>query len=98
MKATDISAKLTPALLAADSEESDHSIRHALLAAIVESSDDAIVCKTLEGIVLSWNAGATRIFGYRPDEMIGKPITIIIPPELHDEEHRILDQIRRGER
>ena len=98
MKATDISVELTPALLAADSEESDHSIRHALLAAIVESSDDAIVCKTLEGIILSWNAGATRIFGYRPEEVIGKSITIIIPAELHDEERRILEQIRRGER
>jgi PAS domain S-box-containing protein len=98
MKATGTSVELTPALLAGDSEESDHSIRHALLAAIVESSDDAIVCKTLAGIILSWNAGATRIFGYQPEEVIGKPITIIIPAELHDEERRILDQIRRGER
>ncbi len=98
MKATGTSVELTPAMLAGDSEESDHSIRHALLAAIVESSDDAIVCKTLAGIILSWNAGATRIFGYRSEEVIGKPITIIIPAELHDEEHRILDQIRHGER
>jgi PAS domain S-box-containing protein len=98
MKAINLGGALTPAMLADDSEESDHAIRHALLAAIVESSDDAIVCKTLEGIVLSWNAGATRIFGYRPEEMIGQPITRIIPAELHDEEHRILDQIRRGER
>lgn len=98
MEAIDIHPQLTPAMLAGDSEESDHSIRHALLAAIVESSDDAIVCKTLEGTILSWNAGATRIFGYRPEEVIGMPITIIIPAELHVEEHRILDKIRRGER
>src|SRR5580704_15487879 len=98
MNAIDIRVALTPAMLEGDSEDSDHSIRHALLAAIVESSDDAIVCKTLDGMILSWNAGATRIFGYRAEEMIGKPITIIIPAELHTEEHRILDQIRRGER
>jgi PAS domain S-box-containing protein len=98
MKAIDVGVELTPAMLAADSEESAHSIRDALLAAIVESSDDAIVCKTLAGTILSWNAGATRIFGYRSEEVIGKPITIIIPAELHDEERRILDQIRRGER
>jgi PAS domain S-box-containing protein len=96
MKATDIGVALTPSLFGADSEESEHSIRRALLAAIVESSDDAIVCKTLEGIILSWNGGATRIFGYTPEEVIGRPITIIIPSELHDEERRILDQIRRG--
>jgi PAS domain S-box-containing protein len=79
-------------------EEPDYSIRLALLAAIVESSDDAIVSKTLEGRILSWNAGAARIFGYQADEVIGKPITIIIPPELQDEEQRILEQVRRGER
>jgi two-component system, chemotaxis family, CheB/CheR fusion protein len=68
------------------------------LAAIVESSDDAIVSKTLDGRILSWNRGATRIFGYEPDEVIGKPITIIIPPELHSEERQILDKLKRGER
>lgn len=70
----------------------------ALLAAIVESSDDAIVSKTLEGRILSWNAGAARIFGYEAAEVIGKPITIIIPPELHDEERQILEQVRSGRR
>jgi len=79
-------------------EGSDHCIQSALLAAIVESSDDAIVSKTLEGRILSWNAGASRIFGYTAAEAIGQPITLIIPPELLDEERRILEKIRRGER
>ena len=70
----------------------------AQLAAIVESSDDAIVSKTLEGRVTSWNEGAERIFGYEADEMIGQPITRIIPPELHGEEEGILARLRRGER
>src|SRR5215471_2556160 len=72
--------------------------QRALLAAIVDSSDDAIVSKTLEGRILSWNRGATRIFGYEPHEVIGKPITIIVPAELHAEERQILDKLRRGER
>jgi PAS domain S-box-containing protein len=70
----------------------------ARLAAIVDTSDDAIVSKTLEGTVTSWNAGATRIFGYTPAEMVGRPITRIIPPDLHPEEERILQQLRRGKR
>jgi len=70
----------------------------AQLAAIVESSDDAIVSKTLDGVVQTWNAGAARIFGYTAAEMIGKPITIIIPAELHAEEREILAKIRAGER
>lgn len=70
----------------------------AQLAAIVESSDDAIVSKTLEGRILSWNSGASRIFGYQAEEVIGKPITIIIPPELHAQEQQILTKIKSGER
>jgi two-component system, LuxR family, sensor kinase FixL len=68
------------------------------LAAIVSSSDDAIVSKTLDGTITSWNAGATNILGYEANEMIGQPITRIIPPELQEEEKRILARLRRGER
>jgi two-component system CheB/CheR fusion protein len=77
---------------------SDHSLPQALLAAIVTSSNDAIVSKTLSGRIQSWNAGATRIFGYQPEEVIGKSIMIIIPPELQEEERHILEQVRRGQR
>jgi PAS domain S-box-containing protein len=70
----------------------------ARLAAIVESSEDAIVSKTLDGVVTSWNQGAERLFGYTAAEAVGRPITLIIPPERHDEERMILDRLRRGER
>jgi len=68
------------------------------LAAIVESSDDAIVGKTLDGIVTDWNRGAEIIFGYRAEEIIGKPINIIVPPARQTESAAILDRIRHGER
>ncbi len=70
----------------------------ARLAAIIESSDDAIVSKTLDGVIRSWNAGAERLFGYTAAEAIGQPITMIIPPERLDEERTILDRLCRGER
>jgi len=68
------------------------------LAAVVDSADDAIVSKNLDGIVLSWNAGATRIFGYEAAEMIGRPMMTLIPAELMHEEAMILGKIRAGER
>lgn len=68
------------------------------LASIVESSDDAIISKSLEGIIQSWNKGAERIFGYTAEEVIGKPIYILIPPDRVDEEPKILERLRRGER
>jgi PAS domain S-box-containing protein len=79
-------------------ERGERQIESARLAAIVAGSDDAIVSKTLDGIITSWNAGATRIFGYDAEEMVGSPILRIIPPELHDEEAEILGKLRRGER
>ena len=68
------------------------------LAAIVESSDDAIVSKDLDGVITSWNAGAERIFGYLAEEIIGKPITILIPPDRQKEEEAIMARIRSGQR
>jgi PAS domain S-box-containing protein len=67
------------------------------LAAIVESSGDAIVSKDLNGVIASWNQGAERLFGYTAEETIGKSVTLLIPPERHDEEQSILERIRRGE-
>jgi PAS domain S-box-containing protein len=67
-------------------------------ASIVESTDDAIITKNLDGIITSWNKAAQRLFGYTAEEVIGKSITILIPPEQRDEEPVILDRIRRGER
>jgi PAS domain S-box-containing protein len=69
----------------------------AQMAAIVESSDDAIVSKDLNGIITSWNKGAQKLFGYTAEEVIGKSITILIPPDRENEESYILDRIRRGE-
>ena len=67
------------------------------LAAIVASSEDAIVGKSLEGTVTSWNAAAERIFGYRAEEMVGRSIYALIPPELHDLERDVLRRVARGE-
>jgi PAS domain S-box-containing protein len=68
-----------------------------LLASIVESSDDAIVSKDLNGVIASWNPGAERLFGYTADEVIGKSVTSLFPPDLRNEERAILERIRLGE-
>ncbi|HTT05164.1 MAG TPA: ATP-binding protein [Steroidobacteraceae bacterium] len=90
-----------PAPLPADllAQASGDPLRlRALLAAIVESSEDGIASKTLEGIITYWNQGAERLFGFTAEEMIGESVLKIIPEELHPEEHRILDQLRAGQR
>jgi PAS domain S-box-containing protein len=69
----------------------------ALLASIVEFSDDAIVSKTLEGVVTSWNAGAERLYGYSAAEALGRPISIIIPPDRPNELLRVLARLKQGE-
>jgi PAS domain S-box-containing protein len=68
------------------------------LATIVETSDDAIISKNLNGIILTWNRGAQRIFGYAAEEVVGKPVTVLMPPDRFDEEPGILARLRRGER
>ncbi len=68
------------------------------LAAVVESSDDAIVSKTLDGVIRTWNRGAEVMFGYSAEEIVGRPVRVLIPPDRSDEELRILERLRRGER
>jgi len=68
------------------------------LAAIIESSGDAIISKDLDELVTSWNKEAERLFGYSADEIIGKPITVLVPPDRHNEELGIIERLRQGER
>ena len=72
--------------------------QQALLAAIVDSSFDAIISKTLDGVITSWNGAAQRIFGYEASEAVGRSISILLPPERLEEEAFILQRLRRGER
>jgi PAS domain S-box-containing protein len=67
------------------------------LASIVESSGDAIVSKDLNGVIISWNKAAESLFGYAAEDVVGKSVTIVIPDELHDEEPKILERVRRGD-
>ncbi len=69
-----------------------------LLASIVETSDDAIVSKNLDGVITSWNRGAERVFGYSAGEVVGQPITIVIPEDRQSEEREVLTRVGQGER
>ena len=80
------------------SESNLYGEARARLAAIVDSSDDAIVSKTFEGVITSWNRAAEKIFGYTAAEAIGHNITLIIPPERRAEEEYVLSRLRRGEK
>src|SRR6185503_5037418 len=64
----------------------------------VETTDDAVISKDLNGIITSWNPAAERLYGYKAEEVIGKPVAVLIPAEWPDEESKILARIRRGER
>jgi PAS domain S-box-containing protein len=79
-----------------DTERSEEMLSH--LAAVIEYSDDAIITKTLQGIISSWNPGAQRLFGYTAAEAVGKPVTLLIPDNHLNEEPDILERLRRGER
>ena len=68
------------------------------LASVVETSDDAIITKDLNGIITSWNKGAERVFGYEANEVVGKPVSLLIPPDRPDEEPSILERLRKGQR
>src|SRR4029450_6606521 len=79
-------------------DETSWTSDHTYLAAIVESSNDAILSKDLNGIIRSCNAATERVFGYKPLELLGQSVRVLIPPERQAEEDEILERIKRGER
>jgi PAS domain S-box-containing protein len=85
------------ALATSDAERRHAEEAHARLAMIVETSDDAIIAMSIHGAILTWNAGAERMFGYRAEEAVGRPMTLLIPPQLLHEEEQIVQRLRRGE-
>jgi PAS domain S-box-containing protein len=76
----------------------EEELAKAVLASVVQSADDAIISKSLDGVITSWNPAAERMYGYRAEEIVGQPVLRIIPPELHQEESRILAEVRGGNR
>lgn len=80
----------------AERKQAEETVRQ--IAAIIASSNDAIIGKTLEGIITSWNKGAERLYGYTAAEAVGQPITLLLPPDRLDEGQWLLEQVRRGER
>ncbi len=80
------------------SDQKEAEERQAILAAIVDSSDDAIIGKNLNGIITSWNPGATNLFGYTKEEAVGQPISLIIPKDCLVEEELIIENLRKGEK
>lgn len=80
----------------AERRRAEEKVRH--LASIVESSDDAIISTDLNGVIVSWNKGAQILFGYSADEVVGKPVTILLPPDRANEEASILERIRHGQK
>jgi PAS domain S-box-containing protein len=96
-----LKSSLSPLVLAmvediTDKKKAEEArFRHA---AVIESSDDAIASGTLDGIIVSWNTGAQKIYGYTEAEAVGKPISMLVPPELPDEENKILERLKSGDR
>lgn len=95
---TDLQASLAESVAREASSRREAFEASAWLAAIVENSEDAILSKTLDGTILSWNAGAEKLFGYSAAEAVGQPITLIIPEERLHEEEAIIRQLRAGEK
>lgn len=86
-------------LTAAEAQKTQASLpTSALLAAIVEDSSDAILSKTLSGIITSWNHAAEAMYGYTREEVVGKSVTVLLPPDRPNEVHHILSRLKRGER